>query len=76
MNIRQIYDDLPYTAKEELGLPSNYMYLNLIQQTFVDSLADSIETEMCTIKDEMGDTIKEQIGEIVEEMERLIERIC
>jgi hypothetical protein len=31
---------------------------------------------MCTIKDEMGDTIKEQIGEIVEEMERLIERIC
>ena len=44
----RIYDNLPYTIKERVGFPTNYINLSVEQQAFIDAF---IETNADVAKD-------------------------
>ena len=68
MDNEEFYNDLPHFVKENVGFPTNYIFLNRDQQEFLDALCEKAR----------GSTIqpfKEALEYIMGEMEELIETI-
>tara|TARA_R100000908_G_C3670637_1_gene93686 strand:+ start:206 stop:439 length:234 start_codon:yes stop_codon:yes gene_type:complete len=59
----QRYNDLPDNTKDEIGFPTNYLYLTIEQERFILDLLDghkkTIKTELLDMMDEMKELVDE-----------------
>ena len=68
MNSEEFYNDLPHFVKENIGFPTNYIFLSRDQQEFLDAFCEKA-------KGFTMQPLKETLEYIMGEMEELIETI-
>ncbi len=58
-HIEEVYNNLPYHVKEDVGFPQAFIYLTTVQEQFIMGLLDN---ERKTIKEALVETLDEMRG--------------